>query len=496
MTFFGGMEMARWSVPSVFCVALFLCTAHLAAPKTDTEEQQCNSLDTSSVIIHWVLPVGCDFSGFFVEMLGFIVSLSGKVDNILVEVGDCSPSTLSHLSNEESAILKRAKEAWDEVNARGGASAEELARTVFVQHSEPCTWRRFGEASPSRPKVVVGRTMTERAVVDPTWVECCKRVDEVWVPTEWHRGVFAAAGVPLEQIYAMPEAIDSDFFQPRAGATHAEATTEEQHSKEFSKSEDPIEESSEQAPRLALLSVFKWEHRKGWDVLLDAYWAAFSAHDDVVLRLRTFVPSWEVGPSNITLRLEQHASMLGPNRIAAWRAGLGAAGALMPRKLSQLPAVEVVEGGQGSQDGALSRHAMRQLYSDADVFVLPTRGEGWGLPVVEAMAMGKAVIATNFSGPTAYLSDDNAFPLHFSLQEHPSPQPQSYFRRGGGVSGGLAEPSVTHLVQLLQQVWSDEEERRKRGRRARKDVVARLSSQHVGQLLSQRAAKLLAAAKT
>eukprot|EP00961_Rhodomonas_salina_P219310 2964527-Rhodomonas_salina.1 len=65
---------------------------------------------------------------------------------------------------------------------------------------------------------------------------------------EWHRGVFAAAGVPLEQIYAMPEAIDSDFFQPRAGATHAEATTEEQHSKEFSKSEDPIEESSEQAP--------------------------------------------------------------------------------------------------------------------------------------------------------------------------------------------------------------------------------------------------------
>ena len=34
------------------------------------------------------------------------------------------------------------------------------------------------------------------------------------------------------------------------------------------------------------LSVFKWEARKGWDVLLDAYLAEFSARDDVLLVLR------------------------------------------------------------------------------------------------------------------------------------------------------------------------------------------------------------------
>ena len=40
------------------------------------------------------------------------------------------------------------------------------------------------------------------------------------------------------------------------------------------------------------------------------------------------------------------------------------------------------------------------LYASADVFVLPSRGEGWGRPHVEAMAMGLPIITTNWSGPT------------------------------------------------------------------------------------------------
>ena len=47
------------------------------------------------------------------------------------------------------------------------------------------------------------------------------------------------------------------------------------------------------------LSVFKWEWRKGWDLLLRGYWDEFSAADDVVLRLRTFKPHWESGHEKI-----------------------------------------------------------------------------------------------------------------------------------------------------------------------------------------------------
>ena len=45
--------------------------------------------------------------------------------------------------------------------------------------------------------------------------------------------------------------------------------------------------------RFEFLSIFKWEYRKGWDILISAYWNAFKPTDDVVLRLRTYVPSFE-----------------------------------------------------------------------------------------------------------------------------------------------------------------------------------------------------------
>ena len=47
---------------------------------------------------------------------------------------------------------------------------------------------------------------------------------------------------------------------------------------------------------------------------------------------------------------------------------------------------------------------MRGLYAASDAFVLPSRGEGWGLPVMEAMAMAKPVLVTNYSGPTALMA--------------------------------------------------------------------------------------------
>lgn len=66
---------------------------------------------------------------------------------------------------------------------------------------------------------------------------------------------------------------------------------------------------------------------------------------------------------------------------------------------------------------------MPRLYAAADAFVLPTRGEGWGLPVQEAMAMGFTcsnttthyfrlpTIATNYSGVTMLVDAQTAFPI-------------------------------------------------------------------------------------
>ncbi|KAJ1474991.1 hypothetical protein T484DRAFT_3213575 [Baffinella frigidus] len=185
--------------------------------------------------------------------------------------------------------------------------------------------------------------MVETPRVPARWVGCTERVDEVWVPTAWHLEVFAGAGVKREKLAVMPEAVDTALFDPAlvAGEPRHPACPHQPKRQERSGAEaaplargvgsEVLSEKGEGGceRRVVFLSVFKWEQRKGWDVLLDAYWAAFSPSDAVTLRIRSFVPSWEIGPRDINERVKQHARTRGPQRLRAWRAGLGS-GCLRP----------------------------------------------------------------------------------------------------------------------------------------------------------------------
>ena len=52
----------------------------------------------------------------------------------------------------------------------------------------------------------------------------------------------------------------------------------------------------------------------------------------------------------------------------------------------------------------LCRYGIRDLLHSADAFVLPTRGEGWGLPIAEAMAMA---MTGNIGGYYEYVLTPN-----------------------------------------------------------------------------------------
>jgi len=96
-----------------------------------------------------------------------------------------------------------------------------------------------------------------------------------------------------------------------------------------------------------------------------------------------------------------------------------------------------------------------------DAYILPSRGEGFGLTGLEAMATGLPLIATNWSGPADYLDPADSFPLRYTLEDTGG----EWFgdRRQWGY---WAEPDIQHLRELMRYLYEHREEGIARGRRA------------------------------
>src|SRR5690606_5097339 len=118
----------------------------------------------------------------------------------------------------------------------------------------------------------------------------------------------------------------------------------------------------------------------------------------------------------------------------------------------------------------LPQDALPRLYAACDAFVLPTRGEGWGFPFLEAMACGKPVIGTAWSSLLDFLHPDHAYLIEIEgLEPVRGPVELHRFYRGHR----WAKPSVDHLRFLLRHVVENPEEARARGRAARRAVEQR-----------------------
>lgn len=219
----------------------------------------------------------------------------------------------------------------------------------------------------------------------------------------------------------MAEPVDTDFFKPP----------------------DEMHRGSQDMCGLNgtnFLFVGKWEERKGLKILLRAFLKEFPDEDHGRACL-TILTSAYHSTDQFWQEIMKFVSV----------EGLAADMLSLERK------VRVISNVPQSR--------MPALYAAASALVIPSRGEGWGRPHVEAMSCGVPVVATNWSGPTVYLTSAVGYPL----------RSDGLVAAGGWKGHKWAEPSETHLREILREIHAFPDMARQRGSEARSRMLEQYS---------------------
>ncbi len=124
------------------------------------------------------------------------------------------------------------------------------------------------------------------------------------------------------------------------------------------------------------------------------------------------------------------------------------------------------------------------LMAACDCYVSLHRSEGFGLTLGEAMAMGKPVVATGYSGNLDFMTPDNSYLVSYGLTEV-GPDGENY-----PAAGQWADPDLDHAARVLREVWEDQRTAAARGARARHDVAEGFSLAAVGDIALARLKRL------
>ncbi len=122
----------------------------------------------------------------------------------------------------------------------------------------------------------------------------------------------------------------------------------------------------------------------------------------------------------------------------------------------------------------LSDNEIKNLARCADVFVSLHRAEGFGRGPAEAMFMGRAAVATNYSGNLDFMTPDTSLLVDCDLV----PVAKDAYLFGEGQV--WAEPSVDHAVELIGRLVDDRRYAQALGERARRHMRTHFSARAIG----------------
>lgn len=198
-----------------------------------------------------------------------------------------------------------------------------------------------------------------------------------------------------------------------------------------SKAAEPAPSPLPETDRRRILHVSSCFARKGVDALIEAYLRSFRPDDAVELVIKTFP-----NPDSVL------ASVLAERRD----------------RLADAPPITIIDRHYDEQQ-------LLALYRTAAMVAAPSRGEGFALPLAEAMRFDVPVVTTNYSGQIDFCRSDTAWLVDFHMSASRA--------HVAGSFSLWAEPSVAHLGAQMRAVLDHPDEAR-----ARSDQAQRLLAAH------------------
>jgi glycosyltransferase involved in cell wall biosynthesis len=227
------------------------------------------------------------------------------------------------------------------------------AHPALVIHSVPELFRSVRARGVTK---TVGCTIFETHSLPPSWVRPCNSVDELWVPSQFNRLSFAKAGVRSEKIQVVPYGVEA---KPASTSTAPRPTNRP----------------------FVFLYVFEFSWRKGFDLLLNAFLHEFRLGEaKLILKV---LPRWR--QSAEAARREVLGSITPPAKAAD----------------SSPPEVVVISGPTSAAE-------LEKLFLECDLYISTDRANGWGMPCMEAMALGKPAASIDWSGSTEFMRSNNS----------------------------------------------------------------------------------------
>ena len=310
---------------------------------------------------------------------------------------------------------------------------DENKKKILIYHAPPSIVHTEEEVKFERR---ILNTVWETETLPSYWLPIINQFDAVCVPCTLNVKAMKNSGLQLP-VFIAPHGVDTEKFNPENQKLSLRGTED----------------------KFVFLSVFDFQHRKNPETLLEAYWKEFNQSDQVVLVIKTYADS--------------QSEIL--EKIYEFKRKLGFGDETAPLYVTT---------------GTLEERQYRGIYTLGNAFVLPTRGEGVGIPFMEALSSGLPVIATGWGGQMDFVNENNSFLVDYQLSypgismTGPKQIATVYWNLFLEQEQLWAEADVMDLMKKMRNAYENPDLCKQKGNQGRADMF-RVSWDQAGKAIMQ-----------